>query len=195
MYTKAILGKVLLKQLIKTNEIAFDMGSRLWCYILYFSFISWVACSTAQSTPSEIINVVGEIFYEDAIDDPDFELCHNQRSIIQYYAFNEKCFTGEKAAINRYFEENYLSTNTKESGWIRIRFIVNCRGEAGRFRLLAMDNEYQKTSFSPGITQQLLILTKALNGWKSMEANQVVRDYYQYLIFKIENGELVEIMP
>ena len=83
----------------------------------------------------------------------------------------------------------------RESGLIRIRFIVNCKGETGRFRVLAMNPDYQEKAFDESITSQLLTITKGLNGWKPKEFRGTVYDYYQYLIFKIQDGKIVKILP
>ncbi len=58
-----------------------------------------------------------------------------------------------------------------------------------------MDFEYQPKTFSKKLTTELLTLTQNLNGWiVGMYENQAF-DYYQHLIFKIEDGNITEIMP
>jgi len=78
---------------------------------------------------------------------------------------------------------------------IRIRFIVNCAGDTGRFRILGMDKDYKQKEFSPSITDQILSITKSLTGWKTKTSNGETYDYYQYLIFKIDKGQIKEILP
>jgi hypothetical protein len=58
-----------------------------------------------------------------------------------------------------------------------------------------MDNQYKEKQFDPRITNQLLEITKNLSGWKIKEYHGSEIDYYQYLIFKIEKGEIIEILP
>jgi hypothetical protein len=63
---------------------------------------------------------------------------------------------------------------------------------------MAMDGNFQAINFSTEITDQLLDLTQKMNGWLPIEMeemNNTTWDYYQYLIFKIHNGEIIEIMP
>ena len=61
--------------------------------------------------------------------------------------------------------------------------------------MIGMDESYQPMQFNAAITDQLLTITKQLDGWipKSDGGKEV--DYYQYLIFKINHGEITEIMP
>ena len=58
-----------------------------------------------------------------------------------------------------------------------------------------MDNTYEQKEFDERITNQLLAITKELDGWKILPNTQEARDYYQYLIFKIDEGNILEILP
>lgn len=136
---------------------------------------------------------IGDIEFDPTVDDPSFEPCNSRRAI-QYFAFGEKTYVGEKIQIVRTFQERYLADEVaKESGLIRIRFMVNCKGETDRFRVMGMDDNYQEKTFDSSITNQLLTITKSLKDWKNFPDKN--RDYYQYLIFKMKEGEIIEIMP
>ena len=105
-------------------------------------------------------------------------------------------YEGEKYEIKKVFFEKYKAPeNSKESGLVRIRFVVNCEGKPGLFRMQGMDENYEEKVFNKNITDQLMRLTKSLTGWRVMGAKENKSDYYVYLIFKIRNGELIEIMP
>jgi hypothetical protein len=142
---------------------------------------------------------VGDIPFDEKTDDPDFKLCFTDNDIRQYFNFSKGVqYKGEKPAIDQYFKENYQLVESNQSGLIRIRFIVNCKGETGRFRMKAMDQDYQPVDFDQAITDQILRLTKEMEGWLPIEMeemNNTKWDYYQYLIFKIDRGDIIEIMP
>lgn len=78
---------------------------------------------------------------------------------------------------------------------IRIRFIVNCEGKTGRFRVIGMNKNYQEKTFDKAITDQLLEITQHLDGWQLLPNAEEPRDYYQYLLFKMNKGTIVEILP
>ncbi len=144
---------------------------------------------------SKIVHAVGEIFQKDR-DNPNFKICGPQKEILQYYAFHEKPIVEEKGHLETVFKKQYRPIlSESQTGLIRIRFAVNCAGLAGRFRVMGMDNHYQPKEFSKEVTEQLRKITKAYNGWRIMRANGKARDYYMYLVFKMEKGELIEIMP
>lgn len=139
--------------------------------------------------------VVDDIVFDKSLDNPNFKICSNQ--IFQY--FNDSrglLYGGEKLAILKAFKLKYNpQVVAKESGLVRIRFIVNCEGKTDRFRLLSMDNNYNEKIFDTNITSQLLKITKELDGWEVKEIKDKPVDYYQYLIFVIQNGEITKILP
>jgi hypothetical protein len=149
-----------------------------------------------SKTKSEYPNYVGDIEFNSEIDNIDFELC-NSKDIYQYFNIGDGLvYEGEKLAIEKEFAEKYKSEIIKnETGLIRINFVVNCKGKTDRFRLISMGENYKEKVFVKSITEQLMSITKNLKGWKGKKYEEREIDYYQYLIFKIENGQLKEILP
>ena len=139
---------------------------------------------------------VGDIYFDSKMDDPSFKLCDEDR-VFQYYNFGQGLqYKGEKPKINEHFGIGLKAESQKnESGFLTIRFIVNCQGKTGRYRVQGMDNDYKEKTFNDDLTSQLLNLTKQLDGWIVGEFKGKAYDYYQYLTFKIEEGKLIEIMP
>lgn len=161
-----------------------------------FLLASLLACQSKPSAQSDYPRMIGDIAFDKELDDPGFKLCSGDKKAIQYYALPEKPYDGEKPALEKHFFDQYnADTAPKESGLIRIRFLVNCEGKAGRFRVMGMDWDYQEKAFDTSITDQLLSLTKSISNWKGFSSKSRGLDYYNYLIFKIEAGQLKEIMP
>ncbi|MBK7232081.1 MAG: hypothetical protein IPH93_07410 [Saprospiraceae bacterium] len=140
---------------------------------------------------------VDDISTDSKLDDPDFKICNQEDQIIQYFNNGQGMeYIGGKYKLDSFFYSNYkFVLNSKESGLIRIRFVVNCKGGTGRFRMIASDNQYKEKVFDPAISQQLISISKKLDGWIPKQWKNTNVDYYQYLIFKIENGKLVQILP
>ena len=141
-------------------------------------------------------NMIGDIEYNKDIDKKNFKLCY-EKHIFQYFNnSNGLEYNSEKLSIEKEFYTKYKSEIlTGVTGLIRIRFVVNCKGETDRFRLISSDENYSEKTFPTSITQQLLTISKNLNGWKIKTHKDKEIDYYQHLIFKIENGQLKEILP
>ena len=71
---------------------------------------------------------VGDIYYDSRIDDPNFKTC-DEDSVFQYYNFGKGLlYKGEKIKINEHFREGFkITEQNDESGFLTIRFIVNCQ--------------------------------------------------------------------
>ncbi len=169
----------------------------LYLSILLFSFVS--CAQEANSFKTEYPpRHVGDIAFDPEIDNPDFELC-NEEKAYQYFNIGQGLlYKGEQIALKKEFLEKYNSKIAKkESGMIRIRFIVNCEGETDRFRVLGSDENYREKEFDKSITNQLVQITKELKNWNGLfnPETQEGWDYYQYLIFKIKDGQIVKILP
>lgn len=163
---------------------------------LLISLTALYACGQTKDEQYNYPLQVGDIYFDAKLDDSSFKLCDETR-VFQYYNFgNGLQYKGEKITIIEHFTASYKSSEVAdETDFTTIRFIVNCNGQTGRFRVLGMDNNYKQKVFSDSITNQLLKLTKSLNSWIVGEHDQKIYDYYQYLTFKIEGGKLIEIMP
>ncbi len=158
------------------------------------------ACHSKSQNKIDYPRMIGDIEFDAQIDTSNFELCNSEKMAVQYYAYTKhtgnKPYANEKHEIDQLFRNSYDSEKVKkQSGLVRIRFMVNCKGEAGRYRILGMNKMYQKIEFDLSITDQLLSITKRIPKWNPFYTETLIRDYYMYLIFKIEQGKLVEILP
>jgi hypothetical protein len=153
------------------------------------------ACAQNNSNKDVYPKNVGDIAFDPDVDDPNFKPC-DEKQVFQYYNFGKGLqYKGEKPELVAHFKK-FKEINSKgATGFITIRFIVNCEGKTGRFRIQEMSNDYVVKSFGKEITDQLLSLTKSLDGWIAATNKERNFDYYQYLTFKIEDGRLIEIMP
>lgn len=152
--------------------------------------------SEASPPSSKYLRWVGDIAVDERLDKASFQTC-NGENVAQYFNFSNGLeYKGEKKALSQIFQEKYTPiSDDSQTGLIRIRFIVNCKGKTGRFRLIASDENYQSKEFDKAITDQLMAITQSLDGWSLQPDAENPQDYYQYLIFKIEQGNITEILP
>jgi len=167
-----------------------------WIILLFLAFFS--ACKPSKNTRapgSTYPNNVGDIQPDPMLDDSTFRVCR-ETNIPQYYSV-QSGFEGEKPAIIRYFKQNFKKEKAfaQENGYLTIRFVVNCNGQTGRFRLLEMGTDYQPKKFSDALSGQLLRLTRQMTGWLPGKSENIPYDYYQYLTFTIVQGEITQITP
>lgn len=152
--------------------------------------------SSTFSNKKEYTNQVGDIVFDAKIDNPDFTICDANRIPQYYMAGKGPRYTGEKIDLINHFITNYdSSSGNTENGYITIRFIINCMGRSGRYRVSQMDEFWKEKVFNTKIVDQLVALTTQVNSWEIFKQNDKAFDYYQYLTFKIENGNISEILP
>lgn len=152
--------------------------------------VLFLACQSSSEQGIYAKNV-GDITFDELVDDPTFLLC-DANHVAQYYNFSKGMqYKGEKIRILEHFETLFKGNEIQgETGYITIRFIVNCHGKSGRFRLQGMNENYEEKKFHHELATRIMDYTKKLDGWVE-EKN----DYYQYLTFRIQNGRITDIMP
>lgn len=165
---------------------------RTFLVILYLITLS---CSETKNQ-KEYFNDLGEIPFDGQLDDENFKVCHEDLTIPFNYGGFGLIYEGEKKQLVKTIRDkfNYPKTDG-QTGFITIRFIINCEGQTGRFRVIEMDLGLKAKKFDKDISTQILSITKGLDGWKSPERWEKVWDVQQYLTFKFEDGALIDILP
>lgn len=146
----------------------------------------------------EYLSFVGDIERDSILDNPNFKLCNNQKHLFQYFNTGEGFkYEGEKPELISKIKSEYKphTSVANQTGYIRIRFIINCKGDAGIYRVLSSDANYEPMEFDKELVGQLIEVVKKLDGWQTITKNDNPLDYYMYLIFKIEKGQIIEILP
>ncbi|UBZ06185.1 hypothetical protein LDL76_12545 [Salegentibacter mishustinae] len=155
------------------------------------------SCKREIKQGTDYLRWIGDIEQNDEIDKSEFTVCNGNDNILQYFNFRKGAvYNGEKSRIINFFNSKYKPvTGKNQDGFIRIRFIVNCQGIAGRYRILQSDENYQPQEFDEKITSQLIEITREIENWEVLEREDFPIDYYMYLVFKIDDGAITEILP
>lgn len=173
-----------------------------WGAVFLSSSCSYLSSKEAVKNDSTEIKskapltAVGHISFDPDIDDSDYKICYPDYVWI-YSPFDGVGFEGEKPALVEVFKDQFIPRKDVESsGYITIRFIVNCEGKAGRFRLIQLNEEYEiSTNIDKEVVDQIYRITKSLTGWSRHYYEGNYYDYHQYLTFKIKNGDIIEYLP
>ena len=82
------------------------------------------------------------------------------------------------------------------TGYVTLRFLVDCEGLIHRTRVLQTDDNYQSYRFDKNLINDLNDFIHTLNRWqKGVSAYQMENlNYIAYLSFKIKNGEVVNVI-
>lgn len=90
---------------------------------------------------------------------------------------------------------HYENRGYTDSGYLNIRFVVNCKGEAGRYVIHENNLDLEPIAFSKDLVDQLFDITTQLKKWKPNVIREEKRDSYIYISYRIENGKITEILP
>lgn len=162
-----------------------------------FSFALF-SCQVEKAT-GKYPDTVGDIAFDEKLDEAEFKKCGagKERPFSFQYYHGSKTFgyKGEKIAITEKLKKENIYSEKKVNGYITVRFLVNCEGKTGLFRLRHMNSELKDIALDQELENKLLNFTKSLNGWMPKEIEGLKVDYYQYLTYKIEDGKVSEVLP
>lgn len=164
----------------------------LFCISLFASNLA--SCQSKISESSDHQTTVGFIPHNPELDDPNFTLCQ-EGICYPYYSFG----------VNKIRNKNYLAAHFQEklkyqfsgdlNAYLTVRFIVNCKGETGRFRKEAINKQYKKIDIEEEIWKEFFFTIKSYDDWKVVHYQEDTYDYNIYVTLKIEDGKLIEILP
>ena len=165
--------------------------------LIFLAFVFSCNVERETSHQNEYLRWVGDIEYDPLIDSDEFTICHGDSNVLQYFnVSDEPTYLGGKPVLVSVFKNEYQPVvGHNQDGYIRIRFIVNCSGQAGRFRMIQSDLNFNRIEFDKRIVSQLFEITGKVGEWVILNREGKPVDYYFYLIFKIIDGQITEILP
>ncbi|OBX23699.1 MULTISPECIES: hypothetical protein [Bizionia] len=131
---------------------------------------------------------------ETALLSDGFEVC-NENYILQYYNPERATYSKGKNGLRTFILSHYKNENYTDSGYLNIRFVINCKGEAGRYVIHENDLDLHPKTFNKALVDQLFQLTTELKTWNPNYLYDEYRDSYMYISYRIEHGEITEIIP
>ncbi len=138
------------------------------------------------------IGVVKESEYETG----DFSPCFPEKIFPYYYGRETAGFKEGKDSLRQYIRMGYNNQGIENgSGYITIRFIINCKGQAGLYELRQVGLDFKPKKFNPAIVEQIEELVMGIDAWQAIEFYGDRYDSFYHLSFKIRDGEIEEILP
>lgn len=135
---------------------------------------------------------------ETTLDNPtDFTTCFEQQFVNDYYngdpdaAYNG----GKQALLTDILGQLNQESLGDESGYLTFRFIINCEGRAGWFTIEQADLDFMQKQFSPVLVEHLFTILQSLDQWHPTVIRAEERDAYCYLTFKLNHGQLIDLLP
>lgn len=136
---------------------------------------------------------IGDIPFDSTTDNPKFQLC-NPNWVWQGYQL--KTMMDETVlSVEREFKAKFVAMPSWKdvNSIIRIRFLVNCNGQADRFRLLTLGFDLKEKQLSDDLRAHVLKIAKEIQ-WPVRRAQQQTVDYYHYFSIRVTDGQLKEVI-
>jgi len=123
-----------------------------------------------------------------------FERCNDKLPIGFFHSAAPGIYKGGKPTFKSYILANYSENSYSDSGFLNLRFLINCKGDIGDIETNELDTNYEISSLNSELVNELSRLTFRKEHWNTIETVDA-RDTYMYIIFKIEHGKITEILP
>jgi len=84
------------------------------------------------------------------------------------------------------------------SGYIIVHFNVNCKGSLGNYGLIQMDERFNSYTFPKALVRHLFKKVGGLKDWPSTTSAiewLYYEDVHAFLMFKIKDGKVTEVLP
>ncbi|MCF6361488.1 MAG: hypothetical protein L3J29_12095 [Cyclobacteriaceae bacterium] len=123
------------------------------------------------------------------------ELCG--LGILKPYYFTGLEYNGGMYAIKEKYINEYIPVkNGINSGIVKIRFDINCKGEAGNYEFETYNLKYEPTTLNDSIVNQTISIAKELDNWipGTNDENENINSF-KFIAIKISNGDIKEILP
>lgn len=137
---------------------------------------------------------IGYIDKENSLHNNKYELCEGNIYKIHHGAPKD-AYAGGKNTFKKYVLEHYKNEGFDDSGYVNFRFYVNCEGNPGWFDILEIDLNYKTTTHTTEMISKLLEITSKPTNWAIYKVDNSPKNYYHYVSYRIENGEITEILP
>ena len=126
-----------------------------------------------------------------------FRPCQPEDEIIDYYNGEPNAgFPGGKQALRTAVLQRLDPLLLGQaSGYLTFRFVVNCAGEAGWFVTEQADLDFRPTTFPPQTIGHLYNILSGIGPWQACVWRGKAVDAYFYVTFKLQDGELIEMLP
>ena len=163
----------------------------VYCFILLITGCS--RTSDYSDSDNNYLNDIGGILYDHQTDNREFQLCDSTKVTTSRSALtlNGSSNNVSTACLDVFeFVESFESF----SGFITIRFMVNCHNEADRFRISTMDWDFSLKECPAELKNHLLEIVKSLKGWEHSSRVNPNLDVAKFINFKIINGRLENVL-
>ena len=130
--------------------------------------------------------------YDAKFDNPNYIICDSTKI---YSGRNGLQYIGGPKKLREDITSKYLSNQVYDtfSGYIVIRFLVNCEGKSGRYRAQSLNLDFSPLRAPSDLLNNSIELFKSLDYWTKPYINDS-REYSKFINLKISNGKIQHVL-
>ena len=123
-----------------------------------------------------------------------FKRCSDKLPAGFYHSSASYIYKGYKPEFKRFIQNNFSENNFTDNGFLNLRFLIDCNGEIGDMEINQLNTNYEISPLNKELVSELSEPTLRNENWNLLKTIEV-QEIYKYIIYKIENGQVVEILP
>lgn len=131
--------------------------------------------------------------YDAKFDDPNYIICDSTKI---NSGRNRLRYIGGTNKLRKDITSKYLYSQEYEtfSGYIVIRFLVNCEGKSGRYRAQFLNLDFSPLSAPSDLLKYSIELVKSLDSWTKSSVYDSKEEYSKFINLKIKNGKIQHVL-
>jgi hypothetical protein len=181
------------KRLFKIIGLVFGLLIFSFTCFIGFKYFSFKKAHNTEG--KEYKHYIGYINQDAALLNDINTLCNKGAIYHTYSSAGAKAFVGSKKQFRDNILSEYKNEKYSDSGYLNFRFLVNCEGKAGWFEIIEMNLDLEESSLNKEMVNQLFKLTSNSKHWNILNYKEANQNYYMYISYRIEHGEITEILP
>ncbi len=158
-------------------------------YLLVFSVL--ICCSRVPKYQHEI----GFISSDESVSPALFKVCDSLKVFQYYNSFPNGGYKFSKRKLRKAIEKIVVDA-TPADGYTVSRFVISCQGRAGRLTVSQYDLNLREVKPDNQFARQItdILLSDTLT-WQPVKIQGTPMDTYMYVMVKINDGKLQDILP
>ncbi|HET8804386.1 MAG TPA: hypothetical protein VFM72_07395 [Aequorivita sp.] len=181
------------KKIIKI--VAVILGVLVLAFTGLSAYVYYSAYGKFNADEEKYPNYIGYIDQSSALMNDTYSLCGKGEIYKIHHGAPFDAYEGNKRTFTENVLKKYKNEGYTDSGYVNFRFLVNCEGNAGWFEIIQINQDYEEVSLNTQMVDQLLKITSDPSHWAIYTSEGIPKNYYHYVSYKIENGEITAILP
>jgi len=163
---------------------------------LFIPMLLFVQCTHSEVSDSKRFyfgHDIGDIAFNPETDNVNFRICDSTNIVTRR---NGLSYPGGSTILlsecKRQLEDK--ASNASFTGYIVVRFIVNCEDKTDRFRIATINHDFIDQECPSDLKKEILKIVKNLGPWRRRSKKDSNLDFSKFINFHIENGKIISIL-